>query len=62
MLGFQPKLIVIGSTYEKNVMPRDDINITKHGLKTPADAQNYVDFIMRMKMGEQEFKRILAYP
>ena len=22
-----------GSTYESNVMPRDDISITKHGLK-----------------------------
>ena len=44
-----------GSTYEKNVMPRDDISVTKHGLKIPMDAQNYADFIMRMKMSEQEF-------
>lgn len=44
-----------GSTYEKNVMPRDDISILKHGLKIPMDAQNYADFIMRIKMSEQEF-------
>ena len=44
-----------GSTYEKNVMPRDDISVTKHGLKIPVDAQNYADFIMRIKMSEQEF-------
>ena len=24
-----------GSTYEENVVPRDDISITKHGLKIP---------------------------
>lgn len=44
-----------GSTYEKNVMPRDDISVLKHGLKIPMDVQNYADFIMRMKMSEQEF-------
>lgn len=27
-----------GSTYEKNVMPRDDISVLKHGLKIPMDA------------------------
>lgn len=44
-----------GSTYEKNVMPRDDISVLKHGLKIPMDAQNYADFIMRIKMSEREF-------
>lgn len=44
-----------GSTYEKNVMPRDDISVLKHGLKIPMDAQNYADFIMRIKLSEQEF-------
>lgn len=44
-----------GSTYEKNVMPRDDISVLKHGLKIPMEAQNYADFIMRIKMSEQEF-------
>ena len=44
-----------GSTYEKNVAPRDDISVTKHGLKIPMDAQNYADFIERIKVSEQEF-------
>ena len=44
-----------GSTYEKNVMPRDDISVLKHGLKIPIDAQNYADFIMRIKLSEREF-------
>lgn len=44
-----------GSTYEKNVMPRDDISVTKHGLKIPMDAQNYADFIQRIKASEREF-------
>ncbi|MDD6937624.1 MAG: hypothetical protein SOV19_02830 [Eubacteriales bacterium] len=44
-----------GSTYEKNVMARDDISITKHGLKIPIDAQNYLEFTAKMKVQEQEF-------
>ena len=44
-----------GSSYEKNVMPRDDISITKHGLKISIDAQNYSEFTAKMKVQEQEF-------
>ena len=44
-----------GSTYEKNVVPSDDISITKHGLKIPMDAQNYSEFTAKMKVQEQEF-------
>ncbi len=44
-----------GSTYEANVMPRDDISITKHGLKIPADAQDYAAFACKMKAQEQKF-------
>ena len=44
-----------GSTYEKNVMPRDDISVIKHGLKIPIDAQNYSEFTSKMKVQEQEF-------
>ena len=44
-----------GSTYEANVMPRDDISVTKHGLKIPVDAQDYAEFTARMKVQEQEF-------
>lgn len=47
-----------GSTYEKNVMPRDEISVTKHGLKIPIDAQNYADFITRIKVSEQEFASV----
>ncbi|MDE6731767.1 MAG: McrC family protein [Oscillospiraceae bacterium] len=47
-----------GSTYEENVMSRDDINITKHGLKIPADAADYNEFAARIKLYEQEFKAV----
>ena len=50
-----------GSTYEKNVMPRDDISLTKHGLKIPVDALNYAEFSVRMKTCEQEFKSTLIF-
>lgn len=44
-----------GSTYESNVMPRDDISITKHGLKIPVGVKNYDEFAIRIKASEQEF-------
>ena len=47
-----------GSTYEKNVMARDDISVTKHGLKIPIDAQNYSEFRAKMKVQEQEFTSV----
>ena len=46
-----------GSTYESNVMPRDDISITKHGLKIPSDIADYDGFAARMRINEQEFVR-----
>lgn len=44
-----------GSTYESNVMPRDDISITKHGLKIPVKEADYAGFVAKMKTHEQEF-------
>lgn len=49
-----------GSTYKEDVRPRSDVSITKHGLKIPADAENYESFLMRMKNSESEFKAIFA--
>lgn len=48
-----------GSTYDKNVAPRDDISITKHGLKIPNDASQYDAFVTSMKANEKEFLEIL---
>lgn len=47
-----------GSTFEENVMPRDDISITKHGLKIPVDAADYDEFVEKMKACEQKFKQV----
>ena len=44
-----------GSTYEDNVLPRDDISVIKHGLKIPDDAECYESFVERVKTREQEF-------
>ena len=49
-----------GTTYEANVMPRDDVSITKHGLKIPVDAQNYAEFVTKMKLNEQEFVSVFS--
>lgn len=49
-----------GSTYEANVMPRDDISITKYGLKIPVDATDYGEFIIKMKVCEQELKQMFT--
>ena len=49
-----------GSTYEANVVPRDDISVTKHGLKIPVDAPDYARFVMKMKVYEQEFVSVFS--
>jgi 5-methylcytosine-specific restriction endonuclease McrBC regulatory subunit McrC len=49
-----------GLTYEANVIPRDDISITKHGLKIPADAPDYSGFVSRMAAYEQEFMKTFS--
>lgn len=48
-----------GSTYEENVEPRNDICVTKHGLKIPNKADHYMDFVARMNTYEQEFRKVL---
>lgn len=50
-----------GSTYEGNVMPRDDISITKHGLKIPADVDGYADFVSKMQVSEAAFRQGLIF-
>ena len=49
-----------GSTYEANVAPRDDICVTKLGLKIPVDAENYETFKSRIRTSEYEFKQVFT--
>ena len=49
-----------GSTYEENVIPREDISVIKHGLKIPADVSDYDEFTEKMKICEQEFKQVFV--
>lgn len=49
-----------GSTYEGNVEPRDDICLTKHGLKIPVDAEDYETFVSKMMISEKEFRQVFA--
>lgn len=48
-----------GSTYEKNVTPRNDISVTKHGLNIPTDTSHYDNFVNRMKTYEEKFRNEL---
>ncbi len=45
-----------GVSYEKNVKAREDVFITKLGLLIPQDAENYEEFIERIKESEIYFK------
>ena len=45
-----------GSTYEKNVEPRDDIRVIKHGLKIPTNAADYKTFVTQMAENEKTFQ------
>lgn len=49
-----------GSTYEKDVQARDDVSVTKHGLKIPDNEAHYDGFVNRMKAYEQEFRKVLV--
>ena len=49
-----------GSTYEGNVEPREDIHVTKHGLKIPSDADSYTTFASKMQMSELAFRQVLV--
>ena len=44
-----------GSTYENNVFPREDVSITKCGLKIPSDANTYQSFVEEIKKSESKF-------
>lgn len=48
-----------GSTYEEDVVPRDDICLIKHGLRIPQNAENYVTFVKQIKESENDFKSII---
>lgn len=50
-----------GSTYENDVKARDDVSITKHGLKIPAGVvESYETFVRKMNTSEQAFMEIFA--
>lgn len=44
-----------GSTYEKNVAPREDVFVVKHGLKIPIGVGTYEEFAACMKESECAF-------
>lgn len=44
-----------GTSYEKNVVPREDISVIKHGLQIPSEAKDYEDFVKQMNNREQVF-------
>ncbi len=44
-----------GSTYEKNVMPRNDVTVCKHGLRIPICFESYEDFVSEITCLEQSF-------
>ena len=49
-----------GLTYEANVTPRDDISITKHGLKIPMNVSDYAEFVGKIKNHEQKFINVFS--
>ncbi len=50
-----------GTTYEKNVIPREDFFVMKHGLVIPDTAADYEDFKAKMKQNETKFQQILPF-
>ena len=44
-----------GTTFEDNIMPRNDISVVKHGLRIPNATENYDNFVSRMRISEMKF-------
>lgn len=55
--GNHDALLWMNKGYGANATPRDDVSVTKHGLKIPAHARNYDEFVQQMKVSEDEFLR-----
>lgn len=49
-----------GSAYEENVAPREDVSVVKYGLKIPANAANYEDFVAKMIVCERKFAEVVV--
>ncbi|WP_219336559.1 5-methylcytosine restriction system specificity protein McrC [Alloscardovia macacae] len=49
-----------GSTYESDVIRRDDISVIKHGLRIPTGAADYAQFVRMMKVHEDEFTKVFS--
>ena len=49
-----------GSTYEKNVKPREDMCVVKMGLVIPKCLETYEEFVQQVKTEELVFKRTLS--
>lgn len=47
-----------GSTFEDNVVARDDVNLIKHGSKIPRNTINYQDFEIKIKDSKIEFMKL----
>lgn len=45
-----------GTAYEYDVEAREDISVTKQGLKIPNDVKEYEEFVSKMKKTEDEFR------
>ena len=48
-----------GISYKKNVAPRDEILVVKHGLKIPDQVTDYEDFVEKIMVNEEIFKESL---
>ena len=42
-------------SFEKNVSPRGDVSLTKHGLRIPVDATSYDEFVSKIRVNEEHF-------
>lgn len=49
-----------GSSYENNVSAREEVCVTKHGLKIPNDTERYDDFVSKIKECEVIFIKRLS--
>lgn len=50
-----------GVSFEKNIVPREDMKVIKHGLLIPDKVSNYEEFVQSIRQSEKKFVEYFCF-
>ena len=50
-----------GVSFEKNIIPREDMKVIKHGLLIPDKVSNYEEFVQSIRQSEKKFVEYFGF-